>query len=273
MIMQVEGDKKARSDAEAKRIESKGKKDLLEAALKRYKTLDIMGGVFDEDEGKLFRLLSSISALIISSRAGADDDGQGLNRRPVSGTLQITIKSARDLDHLPTNRRKPTETVVVVKVEDTPRARTYPSRTDRWNEDFELHVDKANEVEVTIYDKPPGTNETPTPIGMLWIRLSDVVDELRRKKVGAEAGAGWVTAAGVEGGSNITPPGTGQMGHRPTGSMGGLDAPVAAQLPPNAQSAAMRPGTAVDGIDAWFSVEPAGQIDLHLNFGKHTSSS
>ena len=65
MIMQVEGDKKARSDAEAKRIESKGKKDLLEAALKRYKTLDIMGGVFDEDEGKLFRLLSSISALII----------------------------------------------------------------------------------------------------------------------------------------------------------------------------------------------------------------
>lgn len=186
----------------------------------------------------------------------------------MSGTLQITIKSTRDLDHLPTNRRKPTETVVVVKVEDTPRARTYPSRTDRWNEDFELQVDKANEVEVTIYDKPPGTNETPTPIGMLWIRLSDVVDELRRKKVGAEAGAGWVTAAGVEGGSNITPPGTGQAGHRHTGSTGGLDAPVAAQLPPNAQSAAMRPGTAIDGIDAWFNVEPAGQIDLHLNFGK-----
>lgn len=48
---QVEGDKRARADAEAKRIESKGKKDLLEAALKRYKTLDIMGGMFDEDDG------------------------------------------------------------------------------------------------------------------------------------------------------------------------------------------------------------------------------
>jgi hypothetical protein len=120
-------------------------------------------------------------------------------------------------------------------------------------------------VEVTIYDKGPGASETPTPIGMLWIRLSDVVDELRRKKVGAEAGAGWVTAAGVEGGQ--TPPGT--SGHHASGSIGGaLDMPVASTLPSNAQNAALRPGTlsAVDGIDSWFSVEPAGQIDLHLNF-------
>lgn len=52
LYAQFEGDKKARSDAEAKRIESKGKKDLLETALKRYKTLDIMGGVFDDEDGK-----------------------------------------------------------------------------------------------------------------------------------------------------------------------------------------------------------------------------
>lgn len=216
----------------------------------------------------------TISSLLdYSAPTGNDDDAKGLNRKPVSGTLQITIKSARDLDHLPSNRRKPTETVVVVKVEDTPRARTHPSRADRWNEDFELHVDKANEVEVTIYDKGPGAHETPTPIGMLWIRLNDVVDELRRKKVGAEAGAGWVTAAGVEGGTlphGNTPPASGMV-HQTTGSMGGvLDMPVASTLPSNAQSAALRPGTlsAVDGIDSWFTVEPAGQIDLHLNFSK-----
>jgi classical protein kinase C len=200
-----------------------------------------------------------------------DDDAKGLRRRPVSGSLQITIKSARDIEHLPSNKRRPTETVVVVKVEDTPRARTHPSRTDRWNEDFELHVDKANEVEVTIYDKPYG-NDPPTPIGMLWIRLSDVVDELRRKKVGAEAGAGWVTAAGMEGSAGPSAP---HAHHQHSNSMGGggsqaLDTPVAAHLLANAQSAALRPGTTVDGIDAWFSVEPAGQIDLHLNFGAHT---
>lgn len=215
------------------------------------------------------------STIVRIAQAALDDDPRGLNRRPVSGSLQITIKSARDLDHLPSNKRKPMETVVVVKVEDMPRARTVSSRTDRWNEDFEIHVDKANEVEVTIYDKAPGANETPTPIGMLWIRLSDVVDELRRKKVGAEAGAGWVTAAGVEGGSGGPGPqqqqGHGHPGHHHSNSMGGstgLDVPVAAQLPSNQQSAGMRPGTGVDGIDAWFTVEPAGQIDLHLNFSE-----
>ena len=198
---------------------------------------------------------------------GAEEDPKGLNRRPVSGALQITIKAARDLDHLPTNRRKPTETVVVVKVEDTPRARTYPSRTDRWNEDFELHVDKANEVEVTIYDKGPGANETPTPIGMLWIRLSDVVDELRRKRVGAEAGAGWVTAAGVEGtgtGMNTPPAAVHHQHSSSYGSGAGLDTPVAPQQVPGA---GLRTGTSVDGVTAWFSVEPAGQIELYLNFG------
>lgn len=124
---------------------------------------------------------------------------------------------------------------------------------------------------MTIYDKGPGAHDAPTPIGMLWIRLNDVVDELRREKVGAEAGAGWVTAAGVEGGT--TPPASGVQGHQPSGSIGGaLDMPVPSTLPPNAQSAALRPGTlsAVDGIDSWFTVEPAGQIDLHLNFSKLT---
>lgn len=155
---------------------------------------------------------------------------------------------------------------MVIKVEDTPRARTYPVRTDRWNEEFELHVDKANEVEVTIFDAPPGTSGTPTPIGMLWIRLSDLVDELRRKKVGAEAGAGWVTAAGVEGGAGAPGQG-GAISHNHSGSLTGLDTPVAANLPSGLESAALRPGTSVEGIDAWFSVEPAGQIELHLNFG------
>ena len=178
------------------------------------------------------------------------------------------VKQARDLDHLPSNKRRPTETVVVVKVEDTPRARTHPVRTDRWNEEFELHVDKANEVEVIIYDKPPG-NEPPTPIGMLWIRLSDVVDELRRKKIGAEAGAGWVTAAGMDGGPPQQPSSMLGYGHNPAGMMGGMgmDLPVAEQMPNHLQAAAMRPGTNVGGIDAWFTVEPAGSIDLHLNFG------
>lgn len=177
--------------------------------------------------------------------------------------MQITIKAARDLAHAPQPKksRHPSETVIYVKVEDTPRARTHPSRNDRWNEDFELQVDKANEVEVTIYDKVPSEG-APVPIGMLWLRLSDVVEELRRRKTGAEAGPGWVTAAKVN-----SHQGSASGGHNAlSGSTElpgtGIDQPVVRQ-----PSMAVQGLSGQEGVDAWFAVEPEGALQLHLNFG------
>ncbi|KAI5475245.1 hypothetical protein MNV49_001691 [Pseudohyphozyma bogoriensis] len=241
----VDGDKKARADTENKRVESNQKMVLLNQALRRYKTLDVMGDLGEEDDD-------------------IPEDVKTNLRKPLSGALQITIKSARDLAHAPQPKRSkhPSETVIYVKVEDTPRARTHPSRTDRWNEDFEIHVDKANEVEVTIYDKVPGEG-APVPIGMLWLRLSDVVEELRRKKMGAEAGPGWVTAARVNSHQG-SGGGSGSGGMLPGGSSGGfgaMDLPV-----PGAGAAGQ--GGSTDGVDAWFAVEPEGAIALHLNFVK-----
>ncbi|GAA5998883.1 protein kinase C [Rhodotorula paludigena] len=244
----VDGDKKARADTENKRVESKQKMVLLNQALKKYKTLDVMGELGEEEDG-------------------IPEDVKSNLRRPLSGALQITIKSARDLAHAPQPKKSkhPSETVIYVKVEDTPRARTHPSRTDRWNEDFEIHVDKANEAEVTIYDKVPGEG-APVPIGMLWLRLSDIVEELRRRKMGAEAGPGWVTAARVaQGGSGS---GSGSAGGAAAAAgdfgAGGLN---------REQSLAGTFGVGGttgkgDGIDAWFAVEPEGAIQLHVNFVK-----
>lgn len=194
-------------------------------------------------------------------RAGIPEDVRANIRKPLSGALQITIKSARDLAHAPQPKKSkhPSETVIYVKVEDTPRARTHPSRTDRWNEDFEIHVDKANEVEVTIYDKVPGEG-APVPIGMLWLRLSDVVEELRRRKMGAEAGPGWVTAARV---NSHQPSGS----HGSGGGMSGSGGGGAIDLPPIGGQAGAG-ATGQEGVDAWFAVEPEGAIMLHLNFGK-----
>ncbi|GAA5821040.1 hypothetical protein JCM11251_001933 [Rhodosporidiobolus azoricus] len=243
----VDGDKKARADTENKRVESKQKMVLLNQALKRYKTLDVMGELGEEEDG-------------------IPEDVKSNLRRPLSGALHITIHSARDLAHAPQPKKSkhPSETIIYVKVEDTPRARTHPSRTDRWNEDFEIHVDKANECEVTIYDRVPG-EAAPQPIGMLWLRLSDIVEELRRKKMGAEAGPGWVTAARVAQGSggsggsgsaqDVPVPGAG-LGRGDTlaggefGGMGGAG------------------GAKGEGIDAWFAVEPEGAVRLQLNFVK-----
>jgi len=169
-------------------------------------------------------------------------------------------------------------------VEDTPRARTHPSRNDRWNEDFEIHVDKANEVEVTIYDKLPSsstsgssssitsssTESAPVPIGMLWLRLSDIVEELRRRKLGLEAGPGWVTAARVAQGSG------GSGGSSGSGQGGQADISLGRESTLGADFGSIRGGGGGqgnasgkgEGIDAWFAVEPEGAIQLHLNFGK-----
>ncbi|KAK4049341.1 Serine/threonine kinase [Microbotryomycetes sp. JL221] len=246
----VDGDKKARADTENKRIESRQKMVLLSQALKKYKTLDVMGELGEEEDSIPEDLRANI-------------------RKPLSGALQITIKGARDLAHAPQPKKSKhaSETIIYVKVEDTPRARTHPSRNDRWNEDFEIHVDKANEVEVTIYDKVPGEG-APVPIGMLWLRLSDIVEELRRRRMETETGPGWVTAADVSSHQHQHPHGHSAgygMGASGAGSGSGLDMPVTGG---GAFGSTQMGAGSSDGIDAWFAVEPEGAMMLHLNFVK-----
>src|ERR1700753_992832 len=99
-------------------------------------------------------------------------------RKPLTGRLSIRIHAVADVDHAATGRfsRGP-ETFVVVKVEDKITARTKGTRNGRWDQEIhEIDVDKANEVELTVYDR---NGELSMPIGMLWIRISDIVEELR----------------------------------------------------------------------------------------------
>ena len=177
-------------------------------------------------------------------------------RKPISGKLVISLRSARDLNHRALPRRSSktySETTVVIKVEGNERAVSHPSRNDKWHEDFHIPVEKANEVEITIYDTvAPGDS---APIGMLWLRVSDLVEALRRQKVGIEGqGAGWVTAATAA-----------TMGPRSSGN-----APDSVTLH-SAGTLRGRPdaeGKGPDGIDGWWSVEPAGAISLRMDFGE-----
>lgn len=178
----------------------------------------------------------------------------------------MAVKGARDIEHAPTQRlsRSVRESTVVIKVEDTPRARTQSSRTDRWQDVFELAVDNANEIEVTVYDKIGSGH--PVPVGMLWIRISDIVEELRKKKFGQPGAAdgtsiapqGWVTADDVRGGKAS---GTNSPAGHPSSSASdySFNQPAGGMVPT---------GPTSDGIEAWFAVEPAGAIFLRLNFVK-----
>lgn len=182
-------------------------------------------------------------------------------RKPLTGLLTMRIQAVQDVDHAASSRfsRGP-ETFVVVKVEDTIKARTKATRSDRWqDETFNLDIDKANEVELTVYDK---SGERPTPIGMLWLRISDIAEEMRRKKIETEINAsGWVSADRMEpgagpgrpdtaGGPGSSPQYPGPGGHGnpgPQGQMGSVGAPLM--------------------IDSWFALEPVGRIHISMSFG------
>ncbi|KAK7469411.1 Serine/threonine kinase [Stygiomarasmius scandens] len=251
-LYQADGDKRSRADAESKKLESEKKIQLLQTALKRYKNLHILDDVVEEED----------------NNNGPGPEGErkdNLRSKPLSGILRVTVKGARELDHAPVTTRfrsaskQAMETFVSLKVEGSQVARTHPSRTDRWNEAFEITVDKANEVEIAVYDKQV-SEQHAVPIGLLWIRISDLVEAIRRQKVDMESGqGGWVTAGAMHGDSS-----------RPDSA--DMNAPVDFSGPPGGSlgpaGGMSVAGQASEGIDAWFAVEPAGALALNVNFIK-----
>ncbi|KAI4184088.1 MAG: hypothetical protein L6R41_004985 [Letrouitia leprolyta] len=245
-LYQDEGDKKPKADAEARRIESNQKIQLLKQALKRYEDLHVD----------------------MESSADAPDD-DSLNspnmRKPLTGTLSMSIQAVRDVDHAATGRlsRGP-ETFVVMKVEDAFKVRTRSTRTDKWtDESHTVDIEKANEIELTVYDK---SGAHPTPVGMLWIRISDIAEEMRRKKIEADLNnSQWVTADKMNGG--------GQSGQPESSfpSSSHLAQDRASRGSSNRDPAFNPPGQSSQNpaiIDAWFALEPVGRIHLTLSFTK-----
>lgn len=183
-------------------------------------------------------------------------------RKPLTGILSLRIHAVSDVTHAPPGRlsRGP-ETFVVAKVEDELKGRTRVTRTDKWTDEIhEFDIDKGNEIELTVYDK--GAADHPMPIAMLWIRISDIAEEMRRKRIESEFNnSGWVSAdRTLEDGQQSRPdmqfnPPPGQMrnsGSAPSGVAFGAAGP--------------NPQTGPVVIDSWFSLEPAGRIQLSMSF-------
>lgn len=188
-------------------------------------------------------------------------------RKPLSGHLSLTVHAVADVDHAATGRfsRGP-ETFINIKVEDTIKGRTKPTRNDRWiDERHEFDIDKANEIEITVYDK---TGDHALPIGMLWVRISDIAEEMRRKKIETELQtSGWVAADKMSGHAGIQPDLQFQPppGQNPAGGAGA--GPGGMRPAGGAQ-----PQTGPIMIDDWFSLEPVGRIHLTMAFAKHTQN-
>lgn len=245
-------DRRQRGEVQGQLYESIEKLNLLNRALRKYKGLYIGEG--DEDDyGKTAGMfcMFSISCLTpalwscleletpLSARVPPGF------RRPVTGKLQLQIIEARELAHAPTSMIRMPETVVIIKIDGNVVLRTRPSRNDKWLEETEIHVNKASEIEIAIYDQ--GLERT-LPIGILWLKITDIAEGLRKRKIQQESGPGWVSAEVAQ-----------QRSQDPTQSSS--VSPIVRQ--PTAVQASQ------EGIEAWFDVEPLGELALRLNFGKY----
>ncbi|RHZ65053.1 hypothetical protein Glove_319g64 [Diversispora epigaea] len=237
VVSQDPKNKKGLAEVQTRTMESKEKISLLTNSLQRYKDLHVSGLDDDEDD----------------DIERANRNAPGL-RRPVTGRLDIRIHQTRYTAHAPKRAKRDPETVIVIKIDGSTKGKTRISRNDRWNEDFEIHVEKASEIEITVYDKP---YEHLVPIGLLWIKISDIAEELRKKK-NAGSGPGWVTASNpqFEVQSSPTSPNNDPY-----------------SIPYDSAQTQQSTGSVVlpDGIEAWFEIEPVGQILLKLDFVKENA--
>ena len=186
-------------------------------------------------------------------------------RKPLTGNLTMIIHAVREVDHAATGRlsRGP-ETFVVMKVEDVEKGKTKATRIDKWTDEIHnVDIEKANEIELTVYDK---SGARPTPIGMLWIRISDIAEEMRRKKIESELGGSqWVTADRMDNNSMHSRQDSAYGSTNPSianrDSRGSSQRDLASHNP-------NQPPSNPSAIEAWFALEPVGKIQLTMSFTK-----
>lgn len=165
-------------------------------------------------------------------------------RRPVTGLLQLQLVQARGLAHAPTRMFKAPDTIVFVKIDGNIVYRSKLSRSDKWMDMCETHVNKATEVEISIYDQEA---ERSLPIGIFWLKITDIAEGLRKKKIQQESEPGWVPADVY------------QKQEEGVVTAASLSQPQI-QQPSRVESTQ-------EGLQAWFDVEPSGEMLLRVNFG------
>ncbi|KAK9446853.1 protein kinase [Limtongia smithiae] len=186
-------------------------------------------------------------------------------RQPMTGHLKITVLEIQNADHAATNTRNGThDTTVRFKIDDITRATTRPSRNDRFaDQPFDFVVTNANEAELTVYDK---SGNMDVPIAIMWIRLSDIAEDIRHMRAEATMN-GWGAADATMNASRATTMGS------------AVPAPLGSNGTMNTMNSSTSSGSAGSAVTAssdpeivdWFVLEPTGKIKLSLSFIKNTS--
>lgn len=249
-LYQVEGDRSSIAMAERGLSESDRKLQLMKRAMKEYQSMYI-----DFDD------ISRENAMINTVR-----------KNPLSGVLFIQIQAIKNVDHIqsPLFSRNP-ECIISIKIDDSERARTKGSRNDRWADFFDINVEKANELSLTIYDK---INDQLIPVGLFWLSLSDVAEEIRRKKVKQErvTSEQWMNGSNPSDDNTSSPSSNTLLNSVPDLSSSKASAQKLPLASVTSEGSSSATNSAVVRSTGWFGIEPTGEILLTLGFVKTNES-
>lgn len=171
---------------------------------------------------------------------------------------------------LPNFSKRP-ESVVSIKIDDVERAKTRGTRSGKWNEEFHIDIDKGNEIEFSVYDK---SGSVLVPVAVTWALLSDISEEIRKKKVAQEVGSeGWVLASNLPNNNskqhNDNYPSGSEFGatSNTTSTFNGSPKNYNSNIPSNMDSPVSGETKQVQ-INTWLSLEPVGQVLVSVSLDK-----
>ncbi|CDR44262.1 CYFA0S14e01442g1_1 [Cyberlindnera fabianii] len=250
-IYQLDGDRRISSVAEDGRIQSNHKIQLLKKSLKRYEDVHVNLEQINQDD--------------------EESNTVKFRRKPLAGTLTIGINTIRDVDHIasPLFSRK-TESFISIKVDDEEKVKTKATRNDKYNEEFNIPIEKGNEVEITVFDKVSGNNYVPVAIA--WFLISDIAEEIRKKKVDQAGNAGWVSAAKIQDNSQSSAANTSDnftvMNNNNSNFNSSTNINNVGNVNNVNDNSTQDDARGPVRSHAWFVLEPAGQILLTFGFTK-----
>ncbi|KAI8813372.1 kinase-like domain-containing protein [Cladochytrium replicatum] len=98
-----------------------------------------------------------------------DDEEEELHdiRVKRTGRLRIRMATATNVPRTPNG-----EIIAVIRIDGNRKAMTKPAR-ENWNDVFDIQVDKASEVEISVYDR------SGPLLGLVWFRIADLEDDLK----------------------------------------------------------------------------------------------
>ncbi|KAJ2786971.1 Serine/threonine kinase [Coemansia interrupta] len=188
---------------------------------------------------------------------------QAAIRRPITGKLQLRIHRAKNLRRalLQSRSFRSPQQFVVVKIDGKACGTTPIVRDSVFNYYFEIEVKKASEVELSIFER----GDKDYLVGLMWVRMSEIYEDIRKREVMAESSGGWATADQVARTAQQHPQHPAPYGS-PSPSVSSLSHPGSMSPAPPRPSDGLGPGI----LSEW-DVESQGQIELWMNFIKDTT--